>query len=129
MGKKSREKREKKHTDLQRGEINDLIALQDELSDLQEKEGTLKHGIFASLIDRYYAMRDKYDKKLPVKRKTYLWLCLLGIIGAHHFYAKHWIKGLLYIAICWTGISIAFGFIDWMIAVPMKPDENGIIMI
>jgi TM2 domain-containing membrane protein YozV len=39
------------------------------------------------------------------------------------------VKGLLYLAFSWTGIPIAMGLIDWMIAVPKQPDENGMILI
>lgn len=77
----------------------------------------------------YYDFKEKHTVLKPVKRKTYCWLCLLGLFGVHHFYAGHWVKGLFYLALCWTGISGGFGFIDWMIAVPKKPDENGMIMI
>lgn len=37
--------------------------------------------------------------------------------------------GLLYLVTCWSGLSIAMTMIDAMIAVPMKPDENGIIYL
>ena len=58
-----------------------------------------------------------------------VWLCLLAGIGINQFYARHWVKGLLYLAFSWTGIPIAMGLVDWMIAVPKQPDENGMIMI
>lgn len=43
--------------------------------------------------------------------------------------AKQWKMGLLYLVTCWSGFSIAMTMIDAMIAVPMKPDENGIIYL
>ncbi len=59
----------------------------------------------------------------------YLRWCLLGVFGAQRFYAKQWKMGLLYLVTCWSGFSIAMTMIDAMIAVPMKPDENGIIYL
>ena len=67
--------------------------------------------------------------KVPVNRKAYLRWCLLGVFGAQRFYAKQWKMGLLYLVTCWSGFSIAMTMIDAMIAVPMKPDENGIIYL
>lgn len=91
--------------------------------------GTDRKPIWVQIGEKYYALKEKYDIPKPVKRKTYLWLCLLGIVGANQFYAGHWIKGLFYLALSWTGISIAMGFIDWMIALPKTPDENGMILM
>ena len=53
--------------------------------------------------------------KVPVNRKAYLRWCFLGVFGAQRT--------------CWSGFSIAMTMIDAMIAVPMKPDENGIIYL
>lgn len=50
-------------------------------------------------------------------------------IWRQRFYAKQWKMGLLYLVTCWSGFSIAMTMIDAMIAVPMKPDENGIIYL
>lgn len=49
--------------------------------------------------------------------------------GAHQFYAKRPILGVLYLATCWSGFSIAMTLVDAIIAVPMKPDENGLILL
>ncbi len=88
-----------------------------------------KKSAWVRLVEKYYAFKDAHTTYNPVNRKTYCWLCLLGIFGVHHFYAKHWVKGLVYLAICWTGISAAMSLIDWMVAVPKEPDENGMILI
>ena len=37
--------------------------------------------------------------------------------------------GVLYLATCWSGFSIAMTLVDAIIAVPMKPDENGLILL
>ncbi|MBQ9613768.1 MAG: TM2 domain-containing protein [Lachnospiraceae bacterium] len=92
-------------------------------------ENSERKALWIRFGEWYYDFKERHTVLLPVKRKTYCWLCLLGIIGAHHFYAKHWIKGLVYLAFCWTGIPGVMGLIDWMIAVPKEPDENGMILI
>ncbi len=88
-----------------------------------------KKSWWVRLGEAYYDYKETHTTLNKVNRKTYCWLCLLGIVGAHHFYAKHWVKGLVYLALCWTGISAAMGLIDWMAAVPKTPDENGNILV
>ena len=56
-------------------------------------------------------------------------LCILGAFGAHQFYAKRPVLGLLYLATFWSGFSAAMTIVDFIIAVPMKPDENGNIWL
>ena len=51
------------------------------------------------------------------------------MFGAHQFYAKRPILGVLYLATFWSGFSFAMTLIDVIIAVPMKPDENGNIWL
>ncbi len=46
-------------------------------------------------------------------RTTAAWLAILvGGLGAHHFYLGNTIRGLIYLAFCWTGISAIVGFIE-----------------
>ena len=41
---------------------------------------------------------------MMVSKGVYIGLCLiLGGIGAHHFYAGKWFRGLLYLGFSWTG--------------------------
>lgn len=87
-----------------------------------------KHGRIWHLIDNLVT-RESERVKQPVKKKTYLWLCLLGAFGAHRFYSKRWVLGLIYLLTCWTGWSVAMTFVDLIIIIPMKPDENGIVYI
>lgn len=125
MGKKKTAKPQEERID-----INKLISMQEELDTLRRENNIeTKKGWFERLTTKYYDFKDRHDVPRSVNRKTYCWLCLLGVVGAHHFYAGHWVKGLLYLAFCWTGISIAMSVIDWMIAVPKKADENGKILI
>ena len=131
MGTGSAPKKEKKtQTPLNAEQVKELAALEGELKDLTEQHGIEEKGpLWQRIIQSYYDFRDAHTTLNPVKRKTYLWLCLLAGVGINQFYARHWVKGLLYLAFSWTGIPIAMGLIDWMIAVPKQPDENGMIMI
>ena len=75
------------------------------------------HGFIWNCIDHLATWYDGREKH-AVNRKIYLRLCILGIFGAHQFYAKRW-----------SGFSIAMTLVDAIIAVPMKPDENGLILL
>ncbi len=119
-------------------DFKDVLAIYDELDELKEENPEAvaavnkkyaKKGIIDRLLEFYIRMYDRFHIEVPVKKRTYCWLCLLGPIGVHHFYAKHWIKGLLYLAISWTAIPVALSVIDWMEAYPKKPDENGMIIV
>ena len=86
------------------------------------------HGPIWNAINRLVNYSDSREKHL-VNRKTYLRLCWLGIFGAHRFYEKRYVLGVLYCAMCWTGFSVGMTLIDAMIAIPKKPDENGNIWL
>lgn len=87
-----------------------------------------KHGVIWHMIDNLVT-RESERVKQPVKKKTYLWLCLLGIFGAHRFYSKRWVLGLIYLLTFWSGWSLAMTIVDVLIIAPMKADENGIVYI
>ena len=116
----------------------DVIATYDELDRLREEHPDIaaevnprygKKNIVERLTGFYLSMRERFHIETRVKRKTYLWLHLLGGFGIHHFYSRHWIKGIIYLAICWTGISYGMTFIDWLAAFPKQADENGYIVV
>lgn len=116
----------------------ELIGVYDELDQLREQYPEAaravnpnygKKNLLERLLGFYQAMRARFYTENEVNRRVYLWLHLLGVVGAHHFYARHWIKGLLYLAICWTGVSAGLTLIDWMAAFPKKPDEYGQIVV
>ena len=116
----------------------DVIAAYDELDLLREEHPEIaaevnpkyaKKTIMERLLGFYLSMRERFHIETQVNRKTYLWLHLLGVFGVHHFYSRHWIKGLIYLAICWSGISIGMTFIDWAAAFPKQADENGQIIV
>lgn len=130
MTKKNKTLKKGKHsTPLSDEQVKELFALESELSDLKRQYNIEDKTWFARLGERYYAFKEEHTVLNSVNRKTYLWLCLLAVLGVNQFYAGHWAKGLFYLAFCWTGIPVAFGLIDWMIAVPKQADENGNILI
>lgn len=111
-------------------EVSELIRLENELKDLREQHGIEEKGsFFDRLMMRYYAFKEKHTRLNTVNRSKYLKFHWLGLFGGHHFYARHYVKGILYLLICWTGISGGMTIIDLMKALPMKPDENGNIEI
>ena len=85
--------------------------------------------LWVRLGEKYFELKEKLDVPKTVNRKKYLWLCALSIVGANQFYAGHFVKGLYYLALSWTGISVAMGLLDFMAAVPKEADDNGNIMI
>ena len=109
--------------------LADIAFAQAELNELkrehglEEEEKGLKK-LISKLLDKREAR-----KKVPVKKKTYLWLALLGIFGVHRFYAKQYVTAVLYLLLFWTGISITMTIIDYMVVLPMEADENGYIML
>ena len=116
----------------------EVIAAYDELDQLREEHPEIaaevnpKYGkktVMEQLLGFYLSMRERFHIETQVNRKTYLWLHLLGVFGVHHFYSRHWIKGLIYLAVCWSGISIGMTLIDWLGAFPKQADENGMIVV
>ncbi len=117
---------------------NEVLAAYEELDDLraahpdivaQVRPGDKNKTVMERLMGLYLRMRERFHKETPVNKKTYCWLCLLGPFGVHHFYSKHWIKGLIYLAISFSGITVAMAAIDWMVAYPKQADENGMIIV
>ena len=67
---------------------------------------------------------------MKVSKGLYIALCLfLGGAGIHKFYAGKWIAGLLYLALCWTGIPIVLSLIDLLVAIFNRADERGEIYV
>lgn len=109
--------------------VSDIAYAQEELNQLRKEYGLEKEekGL-KKLITKLLDKRDA-RVKVPVNKKKYIRLCLLGIFGAHRFYAKQYVTGVIYLLLFWSGISISMTIIDWMIVAPMKADENGNIML
>lgn len=109
----------------------DFAVAEDQLAHLREAAGVTDethHNPLWRLIDRIFRIRERRVKQ-PVRKKTYLWLCLLGAFGAHRFYAKQWVTAVLYLLTCWTCFSFAMTIIDVMVVLPMKADEKGILYL
>ena len=67
---------------------------------------------------------------MKVSKGLYIMLCLfLGGVGIHKFYAGKWIAGLLYLALCWTGIPVVFALFDLLVAMFNRADERGEIYV
>lgn len=65
-----------------------------------------------------------------VKKRTYILLTIfLGWIGVHRFYEKRYALGVMYAALFWSTIPLFLSFTDLLIAIPIKADEDGNIMI
>ena len=86
------------------------------------------HGFIWNSIEHFFYWKENRERH-EVNRKKYLRLCILGAFGAHQFYAKRPVLGVLYLATFWTGFSAAMTIVDAVIAAPMKPDKNGSIWL
>ena len=105
-----------------------------ELEDLQEKYGIEsedkpKQGKLSKAISKFFDRQDEKEKLLLNKKKYVRLALLLGWAGAHRFYAKQYGIGFVYLLVCWSGFSVAHTIVDLLIVLPMKPDENGNILI
>ena len=118
----------KARKDVERFNVAELARVEDELRETKRAYGIEeKIPWWQKLGDRYYEWKDARVLH-EVSRKKYLWLCVLtGWCGGHRFYERRWILGILYLALCWSGFPIAMAMVDFLIALPMKPDENGCI--
>ena len=109
--------------------LADIAYAQDELNQLRKKHGIeVEEKGLKKLITKLLDKREERIK-VPVNKKKYIRLCLLGIFGVHRFYAKQYFVGVVYLLLFWTGISLSMTFVDWMIVAPMQPDENGMILL
>ncbi len=69
-------------------------------------------------------------KKKYVNKVAYCLLALfLGWLGIHKFYSGRIGMGILYILVCWTYVPAVISFIEFLIALTKKADENGKILI
>ncbi len=107
-----------------------MIELEEELIALKQKQGIEEKPKWWQRLGDWYADYTVRSKVL-VNRKKYIrlawtcgWLC-----GSHRFYAHKPVLGTLYLLFFWTGAPFAMTLIDLMIALPMRPDENGMILI
>ncbi len=87
------------------------------------------YGFFGRLWEVYHRFARKKEK-VRVKKKVYLWLLLLtGWAGGHRYYERRWVVGLLYSALCWTGLPVALCVLDAMAVIPIRADGEGCIIL
>ena len=109
--------------------IDEYVALQRELEELQKQQGTYQEKGLSRLISSYFERKDARDKIL-VSKKRLLWTALLlGWCGGHRFLLKQNILGMVYLCFCWTCFPIAMTIVDILEYIPLKPDENGNILV
>ena len=111
-------------------DIDEYIALQQELNELKKQNGTAQEekGI-SRMISKFFERQDAREK-VRIRKKTLLWLTfLLGWCGGHRFVLRQPGLGTLYLCTCWTGFSLSMSIVDWLQYVVMKPDEDGYILV
>lgn len=112
--------------------LEEYLAAKSELEELEKKYGLAeerKEGPISRAISNFFDRRDAREL-VKVNKKKDIWLCvLLGWAGAHRFYQKQYLLGFLYLAVCWSGYSVAMSIIDLLIIFPKQPDEDGNILM
>ena len=111
-------------------DIDEYVALQQELNELKKQNGTAQEekGI-SRMISKFFERQDAREK-VRIRKKTLLWLTfLLGWAGGHRFVLRQTGLGILYLCTCWSGFSISMSIVDWLLYVVMKPDEDGYILV
>lgn len=105
-----------------------MLALEEELIQLKQEYGIREKQSWWMNMGDWLAKRGDGAGRC-VSRSTYVklaaacgWFC-----GAHRFYAGQKLLGTLYLLFCWTGIPFAMTLVDLMIALPMQPDQRGMI--
>lgn len=110
-------------------DLDEYAALHRELEELKIQQGQKKEGTVTRLVSGFFRRQDE-RKKVSVSKKTHLLLAIfLGWAGAHRFQTRRWVLGGLYLITCWSGFSMAMTIVDILEIIPMKPDENGNILI
>lgn len=113
-------------------DLDAYASLQRELNELKEEQGIIdeekgKKKPIQKLVSYFF---DSMEKKTLVNKKKYIWLaCLTGVFGGHRFYSKKYKSAVIYLLLCWCGLSVAHTIIDLMVIIPMTPDENGNVEI
>lgn len=110
--------------------LADMARAEDELQRTKEEAGIVEEvPWWKRLIDRYYQWKDERPRHF-VRKNVYLILnLLLGWCGIHRFYERRWLLGIFYLGLCWTGLPAILCVTDLLIALPIKADENGMILI
>ena len=110
-------------------DLDEYVALQRELDELEKEQGLKQEKGIARLISSYFERKDARDKILVSKKKLLWTALLLGWCGGHRFMLKQRVLGFVYLAFCWTIFPICMTLVDIIEYIPMKPDENGNILV
>lgn len=110
-------------------DLDEYAALHRELEELKVQTGEKKEGRISRMISGFFQRKDARQKVLVSKKAHLLLAIFLGWAGAHRFQTRRWVLGILYLATCWSGFSVAMTIVDILEIIPMKPDENGNILI
>lgn len=71
-----------------------------------------------------------YTHGKAVNKVVYCLLAIfLGGIGVHKFYANKIGIGIVYLLFCWTWVPSAIAFIEFIIGLTKKSDDNGMIIV
>lgn len=109
--------------------IDEYIALQRELDELEKQHGLSQEKGLTRLISSFFERSDAREKVL-VSKKKHIWLAvLLGWCGGHRFHAKQYVLGFVYLAFCWTCFPMMMTIVDLLEIIPIAADENGNILI
>ena len=123
---KSRKKEER----LTPQELDEYMALVQELNELKAQNGEAKpEGKISRAITNFFDRRENREKQVLNKKKYILLAVFTGWMGGHRFYARQWPTAILYLLLFWCGFPAAMTIIDLMIVIPMKPNENGNILL
>lgn len=111
-------------------EVEEYIALQQELDDLKSRKGEEQpEGRVSRAISGFFDRREAREKRLLNKKKYILLALLTGWMGGHRFYARQWVTAVLYLLLFWCGFPVAMTIVDLLIVIPMQADENGNILL
>ena len=110
-------------------DIDEYVALQRELDELEKEAGLKQEKGISRLISSYFERKDAREKILISKKKLIWTAVLLGWCGVHRFMLKQNKVGLLYLCFCWTIFPICMTLVDIIEYIPMKADENGMILV
>ena len=77
-------------------DIDEYVALQRELDELEKEQGLKQEKGISRLISSYFERKDARDKILVSKKKLLWTALLLGWCGGHRFMLKQRVLGFVY---------------------------------
>ena len=110
--------------------FEEYLQAKGELEELWEKYGVEpEEGKISKAISNFFDRREARERVKVNKKKDLLLCIFMGWAGGHRFYQKQYLLGFIYLALCWSGYSVAMSIIDLLIIFPKQADENGDILI